>query len=389
MLERLRSMVVPRVASAPERRNPPAVFVVAPPRSGTTLLRVMLGGHPRLFAPPELYLLSYGTLRQRSAAFSRTEGFWKEGTTRAVMELRGCDARAAEAMLAGLEEQDRSTHDLYTRLQQWLGDRLLVDKSPTYCLDLATLQQAEAEFDEALYIHLLRHPLGMIRSFEEARIDQVLPVHVPGLRGAQESFTVRQLGELVWLLGHRNARSFLQGVPPARQHAVCFEDLVTRPRETTKALCAFLGLDLHPDMLEPYADRRGRMTDGVHAVSRMLGDVKFHQHGAIDARVADQWRDVLDPDTLGDGTRALARELGYLDVPEPACEAAHPSGPGGPDAEWRCGAPSGDAPVAGERSEARAAQRRRAAARGLLERLDELSAEEIEALLAEREALDG
>jgi acyl-CoA synthetase (AMP-forming)/AMP-acid ligase II/NADP-dependent 3-hydroxy acid dehydrogenase YdfG len=389
MLERLRSMVVPRVASASERRNPPAVFVVAPPRSGTTLLRVMLGGHPRLFAPPELYLLSYATLRQRSAAFSGSEGFWKEGTIRAVMELRGCDAPAAEALLDGLEEQDRSTHELYGLLQEWLGDRLLVDKSPTYCLDLAALQQAEAEFDGALYIHLLRHPLGMIRSFEEARIDQILPVHVPGLRGAKESLSVRQLGELVWLLGHRNARSFLRGVPADRQHALRFEDLVTRPRETTEALCAFLGLDLHPDMLEPYADRRGRMTDGVHEVSRMLGDVKFHQHGAIDAAVAERWRDASDPDALGDPTRALARELGYLDVPEPAGEAAHPSGPRGADAEGGGATTAGEATAARERSPARAGQQRRAAARDLLERLDELSEEEIDALLAEREALDG
>src|SRR5262249_30347151 len=35
---------------AVEPRNPAAVFVLSPPRSGSTLLRVMLGGNPRLFA---------------------------------------------------------------------------------------------------------------------------------------------------------------------------------------------------------------------------------------------------------------------------------------------------------------------------------------------------
>src|SRR5262249_48502692 len=37
-----------------ERTNPSAIFILAPHRSGTTLLRVMLAGHPRLFAAPEL-----------------------------------------------------------------------------------------------------------------------------------------------------------------------------------------------------------------------------------------------------------------------------------------------------------------------------------------------
>ncbi|HEX9943146.1 MAG TPA: amino acid adenylation domain-containing protein, partial [Thermoanaerobaculia bacterium] len=64
-------------ASRPEmEKNPPAVFVLSPPRSGSTLLRVMLGGHPGLFAPPELELLSFDTLAERKAAFPGRDSFW-------------------------------------------------------------------------------------------------------------------------------------------------------------------------------------------------------------------------------------------------------------------------------------------------------------------------
>jgi FkbH-like protein len=38
-------------------KNPPAIFILSPYRSGSTLLRVIMGGHPQLFAPPELELL--------------------------------------------------------------------------------------------------------------------------------------------------------------------------------------------------------------------------------------------------------------------------------------------------------------------------------------------
>jgi hypothetical protein len=37
-------------------------FVVGAPRSGTTLLRVMLAGHPDLFVPPEMILAPFETM---------------------------------------------------------------------------------------------------------------------------------------------------------------------------------------------------------------------------------------------------------------------------------------------------------------------------------------
>src|SRR5205823_4379308 len=44
-------------------RVPGPVFVLSSPRSGSTLLRVMLAGHRDLFSPPELHLLPYDDLR--------------------------------------------------------------------------------------------------------------------------------------------------------------------------------------------------------------------------------------------------------------------------------------------------------------------------------------
>jgi len=38
-------------------------FLLGVPRSGTTLLRVMLAGHPRIFSPPEMLLAPFETMR--------------------------------------------------------------------------------------------------------------------------------------------------------------------------------------------------------------------------------------------------------------------------------------------------------------------------------------
>ena len=112
-------------------------------------------------------------------------------------------------------------------------------RPPTYAWDPATLRRAEESFEAPLYIHLVRHPYGMIRSFEEARIDQIF-FH------QDHPFSRRELAEALWALAHRNILEFLAGVPAERQRTVRFEDLLRDPEGELRALCAFLGHRLPP-----------------------------------------------------------------------------------------------------------------------------------------------
>ena len=54
-------------------------------------------------------------------------------------------------------------------------------------------------------------------------------------------------------------------------------------------------------VLEPYKERDKRMTDGIHPLSKMLGDVKFHEHQGIEAEAAERWRSKSEKN--GDGRR--------------------------------------------------------------------------------------
>ncbi|HUK88751.1 MAG TPA: amino acid adenylation domain-containing protein, partial [Blastocatellia bacterium] len=157
----------------PAPKNPRAIFVLSPPRSGSTLFRVMLAGNPALFAPPELQLLCFNTLRDRKEAFSGRYTFWLEGAIRAVMELRGCDGDEGRAIIESCEEQNMPVRDFYRLMQEWGGDRILVDKTPGYALDIEVMKRAEDYFEDPLYIHLIRHPYGMINSFEDAKLEQI------------------------------------------------------------------------------------------------------------------------------------------------------------------------------------------------------------------------
>ena len=109
---------MPLAAPAPAAKNRRAIFVLSPPRSGSTLLRVMLGGHPRLFSPPELELLGFGTLAERRDAFPGRDSFWLEGALRAVMEIRRCGPDEARAWMTDLEERGATTAELYGLLQE-------------------------------------------------------------------------------------------------------------------------------------------------------------------------------------------------------------------------------------------------------------------------------
>ncbi len=289
---------------APATKNPPAIFILSPPRSGSTLLRVMLAGHPHLFAPPELELLSFNTLAERREELTGKYSFWLEGTIRALMEIKGCGMEEARAVMEECEEQNLSVAQFYSLLQAWIGNRRLVDKTPSYALDQQVLQRAERTFEGALYVHLLRHPYGMIRSFEEAKLEQVFFRH-------EHPFTRRELAELIWLISQQNIIEFLKDVPAERQHQLRFEELVNSPQEVLERLCEFLGLEFQPEMVEPYKHKEKRMTDGIHPLSRMLGDVKFHQHSAIDARVAERWKEQAANDPLAAETWEVAETLGY------------------------------------------------------------------------------
>jgi hypothetical protein len=300
-VRRLINPATPLPLESHPNRNPPAIFILSPPRSGSTLLRVMLAGHRQLFAPPELQLLGFDDLAERRRTFSGRYQFWLEGTIRATMDIRRCAAEEASEMLRRFELNGMLTREFYRWLQDGVAPRVLVDKTPAYAFDLNTLKRAEVYFRDPLYIHLVRHPNGMVRSFEDAKLDQIFRYEHP--------YTTGEIAEILWTLSHQNILSFLDDIPGARQRRISFEELVTEPEAVMNGLSHFLGLEYDEAMIEPHRAKEKKMTDGIHGLSRMLGDIKFHTHQTIEAGVADRWK--ASPRTLGEVTWEVATLLGY------------------------------------------------------------------------------
>jgi pimeloyl-ACP methyl ester carboxylesterase len=291
--------VLPLVpAPAPAKRNRSMVFLLSSPRSGSTLLRVMLAGHPALFSPPELHLLPFASMGQWERALRGS--YLHQGLQRALMELKSLDAAASEAEVRRLVEQDRPVQEVYELLQQLAGSRILIDKSPSYGGDPAILRRAEDLFEDARYIFLTRHPYAVIESFARNRIDKALGID------AADPFAI---AEQVWTATNRNIGEFLASVDRGRRHLVRYEDLVASPARVVQELCRFLDIPFEAAMLEPYEG--GRMIDGVHESSMPIGDPGFLSHRGIEAALGDAWRTITLPKPLSEPARHVAMEYGY------------------------------------------------------------------------------
>ncbi|MEO1297773.1 MAG: alpha/beta fold hydrolase, partial [Cyanobacteria bacterium J06636_16] len=300
-----------RILAPVERKNPPAVFLLSSPRSGSTLLRVMLAGHPALFCPPELHLLPFATLAERQAALAGS--YLDQGLQRALMALKGLDADDSSGLLQSWMEQGMTVPELYGQLQALAGDRLLVDKSPTYGFSRSTLQQAEQVFENAKYIHLVRHPYAVIDSFVRNRMDKIFDL-------VDEN--PYSLAQQAWAVSNQNIAQFLQGVDPHRHYFLRYEDLVTDAEVVMGRLCAFLGIPFDAQVLTPYAQQQQRMTDGVKAQSLPIDDPNFHRRQRIDPTLAEAWKSVTLPAPLTSPSQTLAHQLGYeLSIEEPEAEA--------------------------------------------------------------------
>ncbi|MGL4883198.1 MAG: alpha/beta fold hydrolase, partial [Waterburya sp.] len=276
----------------------PAAFILSSPRSGSTLLRVMLAGHPDLSSPPELHLLPFDTMVEREVELGVSQ--LGEGLKRAFMALKGIDAQSSQELVESLIAENLTTEEVYQMLQKSAGDRLLVDKSPTYASKRETLEKAENIFNNAKYIHLVRHPYAVIESFARMRMDKLV--------GSGDT-NPYELAELIWRDSNQNILDFAQEIDPKRYHLVYYEELVSNPRSVMTGICNFLEVPYDEAVLTPY--QGDRMTDGVSNTAMSLGDPNFLNHQKIDSKLAETWRKIELPNPLGTYSRQLAQQLKY------------------------------------------------------------------------------
>jgi hypothetical protein len=297
-------------SAQPARKHERPILVLGCPRSGTTLLRLMLNAHPRLAIPPETRFVlpvyfgraQFGNLaeaanRRKLAEFLTGKPALRfadhdtdpDATVAAIVDAPGTVGSALGAVF----EQYAARFDK----PRW-GDKL-----PTYIEHVRPLLQM---FPDAHLVHVLRDGRDCVGSLKRQEWSKRSTPDAIGVWNRAVDY------------GNR-ARKW---VPPSQWHEIRYEELVADPEVKLKELCRFLDEDFVEDMLEP----------AKVGASAMPSRKAFHGllAGAVTTQSVGGWQQHLEPweaNLMHFVSGRRLRSLGY-DVPKatrpaPRLLAAH------------------------------------------------------------------
>lgn len=279
------------------------VFILSSPRAGSTLLRVMLHGHPDLFAPPELNLLPFGTMGLRARWFRQRGCPWMgTGLLATVMALEGVNEDDARTRVGSWEQAETPVVEVYRWLQDRAEHKRIVDKSPLYSLYRGSLLPVIDCCPGARFIHLVRHPHAVIESIVRMRFHRLYGDDWPAYSASPWKYA-----ENCWRQCNQNISALLRLVPADQQLTIRFEDLANDPRAVSSEICTLLGIELHRGILTPYDGDRMTHQDNQPT----LGDPNFLEHQCIDAQRATADVNLPSSFKLQASSKQVAAELGY------------------------------------------------------------------------------
>jgi len=220
------------------------IFIISPPRAGSTLLNRMLGTHDDVYAPEEPHLLTplahlgyYEMVREAPYDPSISQ----RGVRAFVEALPGGEADYLDGLRA-------YTDTLYGRALAPTGARFLLDKTPAYALVLPFVAKL---YPKAKFVVLTRHPMAIWSSVVESFFDgdhEAAHTHNPIIERYVPAIA-----------------RFLDTAPVPFCH-VKYEELVQDPEAEMKRICEFVGLEFDPAIVD-YGDR-----GGAKQSARGLGD---------------------------------------------------------------------------------------------------------------------
>lgn len=266
--------------------SPRSGFVLCPARSGSTLLRLILDGHPEIACPPETNLVEVFAKIGFTVAAA---GEPSEATTQATILCRDVADR-----ILGAYAQKR-------------GKTMWVDKSLPSALFADLLAKI---YPDGRFICLYRQCADTVASLHESC-----------------SWSYDSFGVLPWV--EANPGNFVQALTAywvdrvallqafEEAHAdlalrVRYEDLVAQPAETVARILGFLSVSSHEEVVAAALAFRPDSSTVIP------GDVKVRFSRRIDSSsVGRGWRVPFDMLTkeLRDRVDDLSRDLGYPPLP--------------------------------------------------------------------------
>jgi hypothetical protein len=232
------------------------LFILAPPRSFTSVVCAMLGEHPQMYGVCELHLGPARTVAHWWRMCDAASFGMADGLLRVIAELRfgGQTEYAIECARGWLRRRSHWTSGfMIETLAQFVAPRILIEKSPSVVYRLEYMRRTLEMFPQAHFLHLTRHPIGHGRSvMNMVRVaEQRGPVPYWMLNLASFPYWPKsdrpehnldldpQRG---WLALNSNICEFLKTVPPQQQMRVKGEDVLGEPERVLPEICRWVGV---------------------------------------------------------------------------------------------------------------------------------------------------
>ncbi len=210
-------------------------FVIASPRSGTTLLERLINKHSRLFVPPETAFFNLlkrkGLLNQEFNVDSMRSFLQFYLADRSYLHLDKVEG-IEQRLLQGANSYADVFLNLIGLLQKAGGNKPRAgEKTPHHLRCADYLLNA---FPEAQFLCVVRDGRAVIRS-----------------RATNPNWEHNLISAAnIWRSDAKLLRNIKSGPHGERVHIIRYEQLITEPETVLRGVCAFLGEEFEPAMLE-------------------------------------------------------------------------------------------------------------------------------------------
>ncbi|MEM9386840.1 MAG: sulfotransferase [Pseudomonadota bacterium] len=222
---------------------PEPLFILAPPRSFTSVACAMIGSHPQMCGLPETNLFAADSYEELTRLY-RLRPRFQHGLLRAVAEL-GLGGQAEsdiEAAKRWLEENSHLTSaEMFNDIRNWAAPRAVVEKSPMFVFLEGALDRIVDAYPEARFLHLTRHPRGTLESNYETRQMQEKATGKMGL-GRSDEGDDNMTPEKMWLQPHLRVMETLETLPPDNYMTLRGESFMSAPDVYLPQICEWLGI---------------------------------------------------------------------------------------------------------------------------------------------------
>ena len=178
---------------------PEPLIILCPPRSYSSIVCGIIGQHPQCYGLPELNLFVCDTLGEAWHGLIGFMGnFGRDGLVRAFGQLHDGEQNpdtVARAKAWIQQHLDWTVGQVFAHIQELVGDRILVEKSPSTVFKREHLDRMLRTFPAANLLHLIRHPRGTAESVLSLR------ANFAGLNRLVGNLPSRD-PERVWLFTH-------------------------------------------------------------------------------------------------------------------------------------------------------------------------------------------